>query len=75
MRAVALAGAGVLAVDLHRRAGVRFSWGLGSGGTGLKKLIETAKPLAEAARGVELLGVIVAPSGPVWRAPGKKPKW
>jgi hypothetical protein len=35
-------------LDLHRRAGVRVSWGLGSGGSDLKKLIETAKPIAEA---------------------------
>ncbi len=35
-------------LDLHRQTGVRFSWGLGSGGTDLKKLIETAKPLASA---------------------------
>jgi len=35
-------------LDLHRRAGVRFSWGLGSGGTDLKKLLATAKPVAGA---------------------------
>ena len=35
-------------LDLHRQTGVRFSWGLVSGGTDLKKLIETARPLAEA---------------------------
>lgn len=35
-------------LDLHRRAGVRVSWGLGSGGTNLKKLIATARPVAEA---------------------------
>ncbi|MBE3123695.1 MAG: glycosyl hydrolase [Planctomycetes bacterium] len=35
-------------LDLHEKTGVRFSWGLVSGGTDLKKLIETAKPLAEA---------------------------
>jgi hypothetical protein len=35
-------------LDLHRRAGVRFSWGLGSGGSNLKTLIDTAKPIAEA---------------------------
>jgi hypothetical protein len=35
-------------LDLHRQTGVRFSWGLVSGGTDLKKLIETAKPLASA---------------------------
>jgi hypothetical protein len=35
-------------LDLHRRTGVRFNWGLVSGGTDLKKLIETAKQLAAA---------------------------
>ena len=35
-------------LDLHRQTGVRFSWGLVSGGTDLKKLVETARPLAEA---------------------------
>lgn len=35
-------------LDLHKATGVRFSWGLVSGGTDLKKLIETARPLAEA---------------------------
>ena len=35
-------------LDLHRRTGVRFSWGLVSGGTDLKKLIETARQLAAA---------------------------
>ncbi|MCY3017555.1 MAG: glycosyl hydrolase [Planctomycetota bacterium] len=35
-------------LDLHEKTGVRFSWGLVSGGTDLKKLIETAKPLAAA---------------------------
>lgn len=35
-------------LDLHREAGVRFSWGLGSGGSDLTKLIETARPLADA---------------------------
>ena len=35
-------------LDLHRQTGVRFSWGLASGGTDLKKLIESARPLAEA---------------------------
>ena len=35
-------------LDLHRQTGVRFSWGLVSGGTDLKQLVETAKPLAEA---------------------------
>ena len=35
-------------LDLHQQAGARFSWGLVSGGTDLEKLIETARPLAEA---------------------------
>jgi hypothetical protein len=35
-------------LDLHRRTGVRFSWGLVSGGTDLKKLIATARQLAAA---------------------------
>jgi hypothetical protein len=35
-------------LDLHKNAGVKFSWGLVSGGTDLKKLLATAKPLAEA---------------------------
>lgn len=35
-------------LDLHRQTGVRFSWGLVSGGTDLKKLIETGRQLAEA---------------------------
>ena len=35
-------------LDLHRETGVRFSWGLVSGGSDLGKLIETAKQLAEA---------------------------
>ena len=35
-------------LDLHRQTGVRFSWGLVSGGADLEKLIDTARPLAEA---------------------------
>jgi hypothetical protein len=35
-------------LDLHRQTGVRFSWGLVSGGTDLEKLLETARPLAKA---------------------------
>ncbi|HEX2551763.1 MAG TPA: hypothetical protein VHK64_09240, partial [Nocardioidaceae bacterium] len=35
-------------LDLHQQAGVRFSWGLGSGGHDLERLIETAKPIAAA---------------------------
>jgi hypothetical protein len=35
-------------IDLHQATGVRFSWGLGSGGTNVKRLIETAKTIAAA---------------------------
>jgi len=35
-------------LDLHQTTGVRFSWGLVSGGSDLKKLIETARQLAAA---------------------------
>jgi len=35
-------------LDLHEKTGVRFSWGLVSGGTDLKRLIETARQLAAA---------------------------
>jgi hypothetical protein len=35
-------------LDLHKQTGVRFSWGLVSGGTDLKKLIETGRLLAKA---------------------------
>jgi hypothetical protein len=35
-------------LDLHRQTGVRFSWGLVSGGNNLPKLIETGKELARA---------------------------
>jgi len=35
-------------LDLHRATGVRLSWGLVSGGTDVKKLVETGKVLAEA---------------------------
>ncbi|HEY2253411.1 MAG TPA: hypothetical protein VGH74_20195, partial [Planctomycetaceae bacterium] len=35
-------------LDLHRQTGVRFSWGLVSGGSDLQKLMETARPLAAA---------------------------
>lgn len=33
-------------LDLHRQTSVRFSWGLVSGGTDFKKLVQTAKQLA-----------------------------
>jgi hypothetical protein len=35
-------------LDLHRQSGVRLSWGLGSGGTDVEKLVQTGKVLAEA---------------------------
>ena len=35
-------------LDLHRETGVRFSWGLVSGGNDVKKLVETARRLAAA---------------------------
>ncbi len=35
-------------LDLHKQTGVRFSWGLVSGGSDLEKLIKTSRPLAEA---------------------------
>jgi hypothetical protein len=35
-------------LDLHQQTGVKFSWGLVSGGSDIKKLIDTARPLAEA---------------------------
>lgn len=35
-------------LDLHHETGVRLSWGLVSGGTDVKKLVETGKLLAEA---------------------------
>ncbi|MGC8641177.1 MAG: glycosyl hydrolase [Isosphaeraceae bacterium] len=35
-------------LDLHRQTGVRFSWGLVSGGTDLEKLLTTARQLARA---------------------------
>jgi hypothetical protein len=35
-------------LDLHKQTGVRFCWGLVSGGSDLKKLIETSRPLADA---------------------------
>ena len=35
-------------LDLHRATGVRFSWGLGSGGTDVGKLVATARTIAAA---------------------------
>jgi hypothetical protein len=36
-------------LDLHRATGVRFSWGLVSGGTDIGKLLKTARPIAAGA--------------------------
>lgn len=44
-------------IDLHRQTGVRFSWGFGSGGTNIPKLLETARQVAEA-------GALLAFEGP-----------
>jgi hypothetical protein len=44
-------------VALHQQAGLRFSWGFGSGSADLAKLIKTARPLAEA-------GALLAFEGP-----------
>jgi hypothetical protein len=44
-------------IQLHQQAGLRFSWGLGSGGTNLAKLIETGRKIAEA-------GALLAFEGP-----------
>lgn len=35
-------------LELHEKTGVRFSWGLVSGGTDIKRLLETARKIAEA---------------------------
>ena len=35
-------------IELHKQAGLRFSWGLGSGGTNIQKLIETGRQMATA---------------------------
>jgi len=35
-------------LDLHQQTGVRFAWGMASGGTDLEKLLETARQLAAA---------------------------
>ena len=43
-------------LDLHKETGVRFSWGLVSGGTDLKKLLETARPLGRGRRPARLRG-------------------
>jgi hypothetical protein len=70
-------------LDLHRQAGVRFSWGLVSGGTDLQKLLETARPLAAADAllafegnnepnnwGVTYRGKQGGGRAPSWRRPG-----
>ncbi len=44
-------------IELHRQTGLKFSWGLGSGGTNLAKLIETARQVAAA-------GALLAFEGP-----------
>ena len=44
-------------LELHRQAGVKFSWGLLSGGTDVTKLVTTAKPIAAA-------GALLAFEGP-----------
>src|SRR5215831_6604800 len=44
-------------IDLHQQAGLRFSWGLGSGGSDLAKLIETGRQVAAA-------GALLAFEGP-----------
>jgi hypothetical protein len=44
-------------IQLHQQAGLRFSWGLGSGGTNLAKLIETGRQIAKA-------GALLAFEGP-----------
>jgi hypothetical protein len=44
-------------IDLHRQAGLRFSWGFGSGSADLPKLIQTARQIAAA-------GALLAFEGP-----------
>jgi hypothetical protein len=44
-------------VQLHEQAGLRFSWGFGSGSADLPRLIETARPLAT-------IGALLAFEGP-----------
>jgi hypothetical protein len=44
-------------IDLHKKAGVRFSWGLGSGGTDIPRLIATGRQIAAA-------GALLAFEGP-----------
>jgi hypothetical protein len=71
-------------LDLHRATGVQFSWGLVSGGTDVRKLVETAKVLAEAGAllafegnnepnnwGVTYQGEKGGGNGPSWMAVAK----
>jgi hypothetical protein len=71
-------------LDIHKQTGVKFSWGLVSGGTDIKKLIETARPLAAAGAllafegnnepnnwGVTYQGVKGGGSAPSWLAVAK----
>jgi hypothetical protein len=44
-------------IQLHQQTGVRFSWGLGSGGADIAKLIDTGRQVAEA-------GALLAFEGP-----------
>lgn len=44
-------------IQLHQQAGLRFSWGLGSGGSNIPKLLTTAKQVAAA-------GALLAFEGP-----------
>jgi hypothetical protein len=44
-------------VEFHKQAGLRFSWGLGSGGSDIAKLIETG-------RQIETAGALLAFEGP-----------
>jgi hypothetical protein len=44
-------------LELHRRTGVRLSWGFGSGSANLSMLLETAKP-------IEAAGALLAFEGP-----------
>jgi hypothetical protein len=44
-------------IELHRQAGLRFSWGFGSGSANLPKLLETA-------RQIEAAGALLAFEGP-----------
>src|SRR5438105_1659086 len=44
-------------VELHKQSGARFSWGLGSGGSDVAKLIETGRQVAAA-------GALLAFEGP-----------